>query len=406
MAREGQALVVRAWGNVGRGNGACIFGKKIITPSKELVQAMDDADKGLFKPDRENDELTRALWNAEHRGRTRGKGDVPWNKGFPEHEDTYRSRQRKKDREANRFMMFERALREQQKQLDELKQKTSQGKQSPVDCSAAAPSQRKSSVASTELQADDHALMDDAPTMPRYPMDDITENTSCELRSLMKNISFKVAVGSAFPCAPRATYHCKAIPAGYARVTVDEVMNGFEDLDLDIALGDGETKLGDVKRQIFLWKKADIQLPGWAPRPPSPPLLEMHDRSPSPSPTPPRDPTPPREPTPPTKSAPSTASMFQGQKRKTISTKLSSMPPTTKSKKAKKAKEPPKKLPYEMTEEETKEEVDAYVKAFVAPKKPPPKFVVPDKAREHWVEILERPSKYSPRTDYDRHGCH
>jgi hypothetical protein len=94
--------------------------------------------------------------------------------------------------------------------------------------------------------------------------------------------------------------------------------------------------------------------------------------------------------------------MFQGQKRKTISTKLSSMPPTTKSKKAKKAKEPPKKLPYEMTEEETKAEVDAYIKAFFAPKKPPPKFVVPDKAREHWVEVLERPSKDSPRTDYDR----
>ena len=54
---------------------------------------MADAGKGTFRPKRENGELTRTLGNPEHPGRTRGKGaGVPWKKGFPEYDDTYRSR--------------------------------------------------------------------------------------------------------------------------------------------------------------------------------------------------------------------------------------------------------------------------------------------------------------------------
>ena len=48
----------------------------------KLLQAIEDARKGLFTPNRENDELTRALGNHEHSGRTRGKGVVPWYEGF------------------------------------------------------------------------------------------------------------------------------------------------------------------------------------------------------------------------------------------------------------------------------------------------------------------------------------
>ena len=43
---------------------------------------IEDARKGVFTPNRENDELTRALGNLEHPGRTRGKGVVPWYEGF------------------------------------------------------------------------------------------------------------------------------------------------------------------------------------------------------------------------------------------------------------------------------------------------------------------------------------
>src|SRR3954466_11793087 len=79
MAREVKSLVVREWGI--------------------LIKAMNDAQLGLFRPERENDELTRSLGNPEKGGRTRGKGaSVSWKKGFPQYDASYRSRQRKKDR--------------------------------------------------------------------------------------------------------------------------------------------------------------------------------------------------------------------------------------------------------------------------------------------------------------------
>ena len=59
-------------------------------------------------------------------------------------------------------------------------------------------------MASTaEVRADDHALMDDAPA-PRYPVDDVGEMKHCELHQPMKNMSFKMAVGTALPCLPGA----------------------------------------------------------------------------------------------------------------------------------------------------------------------------------------------------------
>ena len=46
--------------------------------SCNLVTAIDEAQQGTFQPQRENDELTRALKNPEHPGRARGIGLVPW----------------------------------------------------------------------------------------------------------------------------------------------------------------------------------------------------------------------------------------------------------------------------------------------------------------------------------------
>ena len=47
----------------------------------------------------------------------------------------------------------------------------------------------------------------------------------------------KVAVGYALPNPLDATFHCNLILAGYARVGVDEVMAGYESVDLDIPRG-------------------------------------------------------------------------------------------------------------------------------------------------------------------------
>ena len=84
--------------------GKCIFTKaQLATPLAELKKIMEEVEAGEFHPDREKDELSRALGNPEHSGRTRGtEGSVPWNYGFPDCSDTYRSRGRKKKEEADR----------------------------------------------------------------------------------------------------------------------------------------------------------------------------------------------------------------------------------------------------------------------------------------------------------------
>ena len=52
-----------------------------------ILVAIEEARTGVFHPNRENDELTRALGNPEHLGRTRGKGLIPWYGGFSEWND-------------------------------------------------------------------------------------------------------------------------------------------------------------------------------------------------------------------------------------------------------------------------------------------------------------------------------
>ena len=45
------------------------------------------------------------------------------------------------------------------------------------------------------------------------------------------------------------------IPEGYARVMVDRVEKGWEDLDLKIPGGDGEEELGQALHTWICWKK-------------------------------------------------------------------------------------------------------------------------------------------------------
>jgi hypothetical protein len=40
----------------------------IILPHNQLLEAIKEVEEGKFKPDRENDELTKALKNKEHPG--------------------------------------------------------------------------------------------------------------------------------------------------------------------------------------------------------------------------------------------------------------------------------------------------------------------------------------------------
>ena len=385
-----------------------IIGKKAIAkPQKELVTAIAEVREGKFHPERENDELTKALGNPEHTGRTRGYGpSVPWKTGFPEYSESYRSRTRAKKRqqeqEAGRFLKLERKneelyamLKRQQEQLDEMRQQGGTQLLLGFD-STGGQTQRKSSVASTGVRADD-ALVDEAP-MDCYPVDDIREKTNCELHQSMKNISMKVVVGFALACEPGARWHGGDIPAGYARVGVDEVLPGYETLELDIPAAEGEMTLGEVAHGIILWKKKNIVFPGSAPRPPSPPSSNPPPPSPPlperdhPSASPSRS-SPPRQPPPPTRS--------QGQKRKAAAPSTSS---TKKKCTMKKAKQPPAKLAYHMTEEENRAAVDAEVESHFAPKKPQPEEPTDPKVKQHFKGLLEQPPQYmlTMPSDYER----
>jgi len=63
---------------------------------KRIQEVREEVSSGAFVPDRENDVLSRALGTKEHPGRVRGMGLVPWELGFAEYSDSYRSRSRSK----------------------------------------------------------------------------------------------------------------------------------------------------------------------------------------------------------------------------------------------------------------------------------------------------------------------
>ena len=75
--------------------GACIYGPNIQLAAQRLQEAIQAAAEGTFQPDRERDELTYALGNPEHPGRTRGKGVVPCKYGFRDYIESYRSWKKK-----------------------------------------------------------------------------------------------------------------------------------------------------------------------------------------------------------------------------------------------------------------------------------------------------------------------
>ena len=114
-----------------------------------LLEAIQAAKAGAFLPDRENDELTRALKNPEHPGQTRGKGVVPWLQRFLEWKDTYRSRQRNKKKDADRLADLEAMLRRQQEQIDSISQQRTSQQQLEGPQADPAASARKNSVGST-----------------------------------------------------------------------------------------------------------------------------------------------------------------------------------------------------------------------------------------------------------------
>ena len=95
-------------------------------------------------------------------------------------------------------------------------------------------------MASTELLQPEQVLT--APAS--YPVDGITKSQHGHLMMRWMALKVKAAVGSVIPNEPGSTYHGQPIPEGYARVMVDQITDGFEDLQLDHPMGEGEIRLG------------------------------------------------------------------------------------------------------------------------------------------------------------------
>ena len=112
-------------------------------------------------------------------------------------------------------------------------------------------------MASTELLQPEHVLT--APAS--YLVDASMESQNCHIMTRWMNLKVKAAVGSVYPTEPGATFYCQPIPEGYARVIVDEIMEGFEDLLLDHPTAKGETRLGSALKTPCLWRKKFIKLP-------------------------------------------------------------------------------------------------------------------------------------------------
>ena len=136
-----------------------------------ILVAIEEARSGVFQPNRENDELTRALGNPEHPGRTRGKGAIPWYEGFSDWNADYRTRARKKIAEEKKRQMEEEQMKRDYERLQGLEASQAelaakfQRQQEQID----SLSQQRGSQQLQQL-ADDPALDTTAPSMPRSSM--------------------------------------------------------------------------------------------------------------------------------------------------------------------------------------------------------------------------------------------
>jgi hypothetical protein len=199
--------------------------------------------------------------------------------------------------------------------------------------------------------------------MDRYPVDDISKKTNCEMHVPMKNISMKVAVGYVLPSGPEQLWHGREIRAGYARVGVDAIVPRYESLELDVAGPEEEATLGEVLGGVIVWDKKHIVFPGSVPRrPPSPPSPcnsqpPDDDREDYHSPSPHRSP-PQCQPTPPP--LPTRKSQSYGK-----STAMSTSNASLKKRRAKKVKAVPPP-PVEKTAEDIEAEDRAKVKRKLA----------------------------------------
>ncbi len=189
------------------------------------------SSQGSFNPDREKDELTLALGNKEHPGRTRGVGLVNWKVGFLQDVDNYRSRKRKQAEKEEMLREMEARLKAER---DHVMRNVNVMIQSAVQV---ALSQKDNPCAGTPRvpstpYGKSSSVSVGHPFDPTkcYPVDKITRVTPCKLYVPVFNMSIKVAEGMASQWTEGQLLHNRPILAGYAKVSLDRVLNKYVNL--------------------------------------------------------------------------------------------------------------------------------------------------------------------------------
>uniref|UniRef100_A0A0D9VGW4 DUF8039 domain-containing protein n=1 Tax=Leersia perrieri TaxID=77586 RepID=A0A0D9VGW4_9ORYZ len=234
----------------------------------------------------------------------------------------------------------------------------------------------------------------------------IPPNMACELHIPLRNLSIKVAAALTIATDPAGTFHCRTIPAGFSKVKVEQVVDTYDDLELEIDGGEGETTLGEAIQNIILWNKRYIVIPGRVagsvrPSPPSHPSPPPSPTAPTPGPSP-SDPalgTSTSPPTPPDEESPAPASTTAARppppSKKRIweqglcTDRLPKIPTL-------------KKLSYNLTPEELDEAVKEEVREHFKPKKKnPPSSRILRNFPKRPKKIAEKPAP-KPTSDYNR----
>ena len=222
------------------------LGQYVISDSQtsdicNRVKELAELEKaGKFKPQGCNDQLTAALGNEEHRGRTRGVSSIaPWKNTFKK-QATDKNRQALTNAPEGREE-WERHFYEFIRENPHI-----------IPNSAAA-------VVVPEARIDVPSSV--GSVQEKYAVQCIKEDTPCSLHVPVgrKGLSQEAARGIAMP---GRIFHNKPIPPDYSKVQVTEITNDrFSNDPLDHPMVDeGIETIRDAVNNFVLWASADIHL--------------------------------------------------------------------------------------------------------------------------------------------------
>jgi hypothetical protein len=231
---KGLKIQSRNW-ILGRSTDAFGSSLKFDNPTTEeavskILKYAEDKENCSFRPSRERDELSLALGNSKHSGRTRRLGKrMTWKYGFKEDQHMYKKHGR--DRESNLELTVKalvvKALEEQGLSMEPRTVMAPSGELALVGSPPDVPSNQGSTKATTLI-------------------DPIWDPTSCTLVVLIdrQNTMMEVAKGVAHP--PGGLHHYNKIPPDYIRVEVHSMKPEFMEWMIDHPTPEGLRLLEDV----------------------------------------------------------------------------------------------------------------------------------------------------------------